>query len=52
MTGSKSVVDAALELLLWTKVHEYPQEKSDEFFEFVSKLDQLETSLRAANVLR
>ena len=52
MTSPKSVVDAALELLLWTKVHEYPQENSEQFFEYVSKLDRLETALRAANILR
>ena len=49
---AKVLGDAALELLLWTKAHECPQEKSEQFFEYLSKPDQLETALRVANVLR
>ena len=48
----KSIIDAALELVLYVKTHEYPKEGTDEFFQLTRLMDQLETSLRQAGILK
>lgn len=48
----KSIIDAALELVLYVKTHEYPKEGTDKFFRLTQLLDQLETSLRKAGILK
>lgn len=41
----KSVDDCAIELLCFTKMNEFPQAGSKEFFELTGLLDALETAL-------
>ena len=41
-----SVLDAAIRICVFVKMHEYPKVNSNEFVEFTNLLDQLETTLR------
>ncbi len=46
-----AVIDAAVELTVFVKMHEYPKEMSDDFFELTKLCDRQETALRAAGYL-
>ena len=48
----KSIIDVALELCLFVKTHEYPKERTEEFFRLTKLFDQLDSALRAANIIK
>lgn len=41
----QAVIDAAVEVAVFSKTHEWPKEGSPEFFEFAQKLDNLATGI-------
>jgi hypothetical protein len=45
------VVNAAVELIKFTKSHEYPEEHTKEWMTFTQLLDSLETELRRAGIV-
>lgn len=42
----QAIIDAAVEVATFSKVHAYPAEGSPAFFEFAEKLDALATAIR------
>lgn len=44
-TNQQEIIDAAFEVAVFSKTHEWPQFASTEFFEFSQKLDRLHTVL-------
>ena len=46
-----AVINAAIELTIFVKMHEYPKEMSEDFFKLTELCDRQETALRAAGYL-
>ena len=49
---AKSIVDSAVEVVAFVKSHKYPKEMTPEFFKLTELMDQLETSLRIAGIIK
>jgi hypothetical protein len=44
----QAIIDAAVEVSVFSKTHSYPAEGTPDFFEFAQKLDVLATAINAA----